>query len=220
MDRLEFDSDNNAIERDGPYFPKVHHQRPRNSREEERALLVADLASHTPLPVDHCNAYHDQMFRAVRDATRKARVRLLAQQLARNNFFCVLRNVGEAARMAMTLFDVIEPIHADGWSPPTYSLLRVGLHYGTVYRIKDSFFGHPQYVGPNIHHALLIEPAAPPGSAVASCNFARYLNVAAGHPYRCKYLGFRRLLAEGPDSYPLYQLVYNQSLRPAPARVA
>jgi hypothetical protein len=159
------------------------------------------------------------MVQAIGEVARQTRIRPLAQQHWGEKLFCVLGNVVDAARFAMALFDVIEPIHKTGSDPRIHSLLRVALHYGPVHRRKDSLFGRPVYLGHNISHALLIEPVALPGFAFTSNKFAAALNTTAGHEFYCNFLGFRKL-AQGRDSYMLYQLVYNQSARPALAKVA
>src|SRR3954470_11556846 len=88
-----FDSEYNVIKPEGPRPDKVEYLRPRNAREERRALLVADLADSEQIPVDRYVEYHDRMVQAIGEVARRTGIRPRAQQHWREKLFCVLDGV-------------------------------------------------------------------------------------------------------------------------------
>jgi class 3 adenylate cyclase len=83
--------------------------------------------------------------------------------------------------------------------------MRVGVHYGTVFRTVDRITGRTTFYGTEVSRAARIEPVTPPGAVFVTEPLAAILTLEARGRFGCSYVG-RIPLAKNYGDYPMYRL--------------
>jgi class 3 adenylate cyclase len=87
----------------------------------------------------------------------------------------------------------VRAIDWDAIGFPAPLQLRLGGHYGPVYRAIDPILKTTTYVGAHVSRAARIEPVTPPGGVYVTEQFATKLALSHGDRFECDYVGVRDL---------------------------
>src|SRR5262249_15896565 len=152
-----------ARERRGP--------RPRK-RQQILAMLFADVVGFSKLDDAHVPSFVAGLMGAI-DRLGRRRPR---GQLSRNTSSAALSylfpSVAEAGRFALALRDLIATPDWTRRGLPGDLNLRIGLHAGPVYVLRDPVLRRTSYNGSHVNWAARIEPITVPGQVYASLPFA------------------------------------------------
>ncbi|MBK5265460.1 MAG: adenylate cyclase, partial [Alphaproteobacteria bacterium] len=83
--------------------------------------------------------------------------------------------------------------------------MRIGVHYGPVYRTLDRVTDRITFYGTEVSRAARIEPVTPPGAVFVTEPFAAILALEAPDRFHSRYVG-KIELAKGYGTYPMYRL--------------
>ncbi len=83
--------------------------------------------------------------------------------------------------------------------------MRIGAHFGPVYRTIDHITGRTTFYGTEVSRAARIEPVTPPGTVFVTEPFAAILALECPDGFACRYVG-RISLAKDYGTFPMYRL--------------
>jgi class 3 adenylate cyclase len=163
-----------------------------NTLERRRcALLFGDFKGFSKLPDRLLPAYVEQVLGTVQSVVQNYNVAV------RNTWgdavYLVLEDVAEAADCALSMQRAVRAIDWDAIGFPAPLQLRLGGHYGPVYRAIDPILKTTTYVGAHVSRAARIEPVTPPGGVYVTEQFATKLALSHGDRFECDYVGVRDL---------------------------
>jgi class 3 adenylate cyclase len=126
-----------------------------------------------------------------------------------DGFFATFRGVGEAGRFALKLAEVVETTDWKSDGLPAEFNIRMALHAGPVFAIRDPVTDRPGYWGGHVSRAARIEPITPPGQVYASQAFAALARDEGECGFACHYVG-RTPLAKDYGTFPTYHVVVSR----------
>jgi adenylate cyclase len=102
--------------------------------------------------------------------------------------YAVIGSASAAASIALDLQDALMDVNYTimGLNPEPH--MRVGAHYGPVFRWQDAT-GALDYYGTQVSRAARIEPITPPGAVYVTEQFAAMLAMESQDPFVCRYVG-------------------------------
>lgn len=112
--------------------------------------------------------------------------------------FAIIDGLAVAADVALDI--VSGPL-----APANDGGMRVGLHFGPVYRMVDPITGRPGYIGTEVTRAARIEPVTPVGQVYVTQPFAAMLALSGDARFRLEYAG-QVDLAKKYGAMALYRL--------------
>jgi class 3 adenylate cyclase len=83
--------------------------------------------------------------------------------------------------------------------------MRIGAHYGPVFKGWDPVVAQPTYYGRALSRAARIEPITPPGAVYVTEAFAAILLLESRGEFTCTYVG-EVTLAKGYGKFRMYDL--------------
>ncbi len=119
--------------------------------------------------------------------------------------YAVIAATPAAARLVLDLQAEIGAVHIGEGADAVRAGLRIGVHYGTIYRDADPITGRPNFYGTEVNRAARIEPITPPGAAYVTESFAAALAIDAPDEFDCFYVG-QVPLAKAYGTFPMYRL--------------
>jgi class 3 adenylate cyclase len=126
-----------------------------------------------------------------------------------DGLFMVFKDVLDCAELAVKLLETIEAVAWEKLGLPKDTTIRIGVHYGPVYRQMDKIIRRYNYFGSHVNRAARIEPVTTPGCIFTSEQFAAELALLGEHDYVTEYVGVEELAKEF-DRCTLYQLARRQ----------
>src|SRR5205085_6091036 len=90
---------------------------------------------------------------------------------------------------AMALQGAMAAVPLETAGLPTTLALRLGGHFGPVYRARDPILKAENYFGAHVSRAARIEPVTPEGSVYVTEPFAAMLALDATREFECDYVG-------------------------------
>jgi len=159
-------------------------------------MLFADVAGYSRIPEWRLPAFltaYGDFLRAV-FGSAVGRAAVYANTWG-DGLYVVFDTVAEAASFAVEL---VEPSRgpvpdwvAFGLGPT--NPMRVGLHTGPVFELKDLFQGRSEFAGQHVNRAARIEPVTVRGCAYASEPFAALLTMQASGRFTVETVGVHSL---------------------------
>jgi class 3 adenylate cyclase len=110
-----------------------------------------------------------------------------------------------AAECAIAMRDSVRRTDWEKHGLPKDLSMRIGLHAGPVYRIREPLLDRQNFFGFHMNQAARIEPITRPGNVYASEAFASLLLADRRNTFDCRYVGVI-VLPKRFGSYPIYHI--------------
>lgn len=164
----------------------------------QRAILFTDFAGFSRLGEQELPQFWADVMGHVAAVLGSAENGIDFQNSWGDAVFAVIVDVTIAARVALDI--VAKPMVAanDGG-------MRVGLHFGPVYRMVDPITGQAGFIGTEVTRAARIEPVTPVGQVYVTQPFAAMLTLAQDNCFKLEYAG-QVNLAKRYGTMALYRL--------------
>ncbi|HEX8644604.1 MAG TPA: adenylate/guanylate cyclase domain-containing protein [Allosphingosinicella sp.] len=169
------------------------------------AILFTDFVGFSKLPEHALPAFWDGVMRCVAEVLDEHGSEVACRNSWGDALYAVTESAPAAAEIALELqarlarFDYAT-LGLDGSGG-----MRVGAHYGSVYRTIDRITGRTTFYGTEVSRAARIEPVTPPGAVFVTEPLAAILALEARQRFHCSYVG-RIALAKNYGDYPMYRL--------------
>ncbi|MGA2614796.1 MAG: TRAFs-binding domain-containing protein [Spirochaetia bacterium] len=179
-------------------------QDPRKSRQTV-AILFADMVGYSKLPEEQVPAYVRGFLSGVSRTLQAS----AAEPLYRNTWgdaICLaFDDALQAAECAIALRDMVRTTDWSQLNLPGSLNVRIGLHAGPVYCVREPLLGRLNVFGFHVNQAARIEPITSPGNVYASESFAALLLTDPRNRLDCRYVGVI-VLPKSFGSYPIYHI--------------
>jgi class 3 adenylate cyclase len=179
-----------------------------DARQELVAMLFADAVGFSMLSDEQILPFVTRFLNRIAGLMREAAMPLAVNTWG-DGFFATFRGVGEAGRFALKLAEVVETTDWKSDGLPAEFNIRMALHAGPVFAIRDPVTDRPGYWGGHVSRAARIEPITPPGQVYASQAFAALARDEGECGFACHYVG-RTPLAKDYGTFPTYHVVVSR----------
>ncbi len=168
------------------------------------AILFADMVGYSRMPEEQVPAYVTGFLHALSDTLRASGAEPLYKNTWGDAICLAFDDPLRAAKCAISMRDMVR---ATDWQklnlPPSLSV-RIGLHAGPVYCIKEPMLGRLNVFGFHVNQAARIEPITSPGNVYGSESFAALLLLDPKNDLDCPYVGDIVL----PKSFGRYKIYH------------
>jgi class 3 adenylate cyclase len=110
-----------------------------------------------------------------------------------------------AAECAISMRDTVRQTDWEKRGLPKDFTMRIGLHAGPVYRVREPLLDRMNFFGSHMNQAARIEPITSPGNVYASEAFASLLLADPRNAFDCRYVGVI-VLPKKFGSYAIYHI--------------
>lgn len=178
-----------------------------------RYLLFADVVGFSKLPEHAVPRYITHFLGGVARLLDTEGFRPLARNTWGDAIYLVYDSLTVAAKAALALQHWCK---GESWHAllkvrrSTQLKLRLGLHAGPVFEMKDPVIGQDCFMGRNTSLAARLEPIAEEGQILASEEFAALAALRGNHSFRLEYVGIRPLPKQS-GSHAVYLLLPGSS---------
>ena len=186
---------------------KTKRKRPPAPRDAPQlvAMLFADIQGFSTFSDEQIVPFVRRLLDRVARLMRNSDQQPLATNTWGDGFFATFRGVGEAGRFALRLARLIQDADWERYGLPADLNIRIALHAGPAYALRDPVTGRPSYWGGHVSRAARMEPITPPGQVYASQAFAALARDEEDCEFVCQYVG-RTPLAKNYGSFPTYHV--------------
>jgi class 3 adenylate cyclase len=187
---------------------KLERPTPRVRSDYERvlaAILFTDFAGFSTLSEAALPAFWDGVMRHVAEVLDDHDEEIGCRNSWGDALYAVTTSAPTAAEIALELQDRLADFDFATLGLDGSGGMRIGVHYGPVYRTMDHITGRTTFYGTEVSKAARIEPVTPPGAVFVTEPFAAILALEAAERFACRYVG-RIPLAKKFGDYPMYRL--------------
>ncbi len=192
--------------------PKIS-RKPRTAREREvsrrkvKIMLFADVKNFSSLKEEQTPLFFSGFLTLVSDLVnelkRKRKVNFL--NTWGDGLYMVFDDVIDCATFALKLLHRVEQTDFKKLKLPEDTTVRVGIHAGPVFELRDPIIHRRNYYGSHVNRAARIEPVTPPGCVYTSEQVAALLAVLGSREIDCEFVGLETLAKEY-DRCALYRI--------------
>lgn len=158
------------------YVRKVQGSYP-ESRRESHAILFADVRGYSKLSDRDIVWYFNVLQPVLAKAIEEFQPEIQHLDTWGDAIFLVTEKASTAARIAVALDNAIAEIDQTSLDLEVPLLMRVGLHYGPVYKLYDSLTKCFTYSSNDVNKTARIEPVTPPGEIFGTEPFVAMLEI-------------------------------------------
>jgi class 3 adenylate cyclase len=169
------------------------------------AILFADMVGYSKLPEEQVPAYVKGFLKGVSETLLASAVEPLYKNTWGDAICLAFDDPVEAADCAISLRDMVRRTDWSRLSLPRSLSVRIGLHAGPVYCVREPLLGRLNVFGFHVNQAARIEPITSPGNVYASESFAALLLTDPRNRLDCRYVGVV-VLPKNFGSYPIYHI--------------
>ena len=159
-----------------PYVRKVQGSYP-VSRREPHAILFADVRGYSKLSDRNIVWYFNVLQPVLAKAIEEFQPEIQHLDTWGDAIFLVTDKASTAARIAVALDNAIDEIDQTSLDLEVPLLMRIGLHYGPVYKLYDSLAQYFTYSSNDVNKTARIEPVTPPGEIFGTEPFVAMLEI-------------------------------------------
>jgi tetratricopeptide (TPR) repeat protein len=145
-----------------------------------RAMLFADVKGFSKLTDEQLPPFAEHVLGAMADVLDRHADAISYCNTWGDAVYAVLTDVVSAAACALEMQEAMEAIDLDACGLPAHLALRLGVHIGPVFPIRDPVLGTQAYMGTHVSRTARIEPVTPPGAVFATEAFAAALELEQG----------------------------------------
>jgi class 3 adenylate cyclase/tetratricopeptide (TPR) repeat protein len=172
---------------------------------ELKSMLFADVKNFSALMDPSLPQFFDRFLGGVNEVIRSLPSQPVASNTWGDGLYLVFDRPSDCAEAALRLLESSQRMPWEDLGLGPSSPLRIGIHTGPVYPVRDPIIERLTYFGSQVTRAARIEPVTMPGCVFASEQFAALLMVESGGDYVCDYIGVEQL-AKDYDRCVLYRL--------------
>ncbi len=174
-------------------IPSRNTQRPRDnyptSRREPHAILFADVRGFSKLCDRDILWYFNELHPKLAQVTDKFRGDIQHIDTWGDAIFLVTEKASTVAQIATALNEVIAEIDQSSLDLEEPLLMRIGLHYGTVYKVYDHLTQCFTFASSDVTKTARIEPVTPPGEVFGTEPFVAMLELEGEEWSTFEYAG-------------------------------
>ncbi len=156
---------------------RKHHGKYPGNRREPHAILFADVRGYSKLSDQEVLWYFNELQPAMAKVINEHRAEVQHLDTWGDAIFLVTEKASTAARIAIELNKAISEIDQSSLSLIEPLLLRIGLHYGPVYKLYDHLTRDFTYSSNEVTKTARIEPVTPPGEIFGTEPFVAILEL-------------------------------------------
>ena len=116
-----------------------------------------------------------------------------------DGLFVVLKDTHVAAKFSLAMQEAIGRVGAQDAEFLNPVELRLGIHYGPIYKIEDPVTKRSNYFGEHVNLAARIEPITPPSQVYVTESFAAQLALSKSVNYKTEYVGYMPMAKDFGD---------------------
>lgn len=167
--------------------------------------FFADFAGYSRLAEADIPKFQTRFMAPIASLLKRYRERILLQHTWGDAIHVVTVDAETTADIAAEIHAVVERVRPAFGGGLSALHLRLGAHYGPVYRDHDAIENSTTYYGSQISFAARIEPITPPGMVFVTEAFAARLALEAPRRFALEYAG-ELALAKRTGNYRLFSL--------------
>lgn len=172
---------------------------------EIMSILFADMVGYSTLKEEQIPGYVQGFLTALSETlTRTGHVPEYKNTWGDAICF-VFNDPLAAADCAIAMRDTVRNTDWEKRGLPKDFSMRIGLHAGPVYRVREPLLDRQNFFGFHMNQAARIEPITRPGNVYASEAFSSLLLTDRRNTFDCRYVGVI-VLPKKFGSYPIYHL--------------
>lgn len=172
---------------------------------ELRAMIFTDFRGFTRLHESVLPVFWKQVMRRMMRVLDRHRVAICYRNTWGDALYAVIVDTKHAAAIALDLQESLRDVDHAALGIDDEPHMRIGAHYGPVYRAKEGASGALNYYGTQVSRTARIEPVTPPGAVYVTEQFAAALAMEAPDAFVCRYVGPIQL-AKGYGALRMYLL--------------
>ncbi|MEW5903052.1 MAG: adenylate/guanylate cyclase domain-containing protein [Pseudomonadota bacterium] len=171
-----------AVARDfGAVHPTLHR--------EPHAILFADVRGFSKLSDHGVLWYFNELHPALAAVIARYRDDVQHVNTWGDAIYLVARRASTVVHIAAELNDAMAAADQSALGLAEPLMLRIGLHYGPVYRLHDHLAGSVTYASTDVTKTARIEPVTPPGEIFGTEPLVAMLELEGEHWARYRYAG-------------------------------
>jgi len=159
-----------------PFVRRSEGDYPENRR-EPHAILFADVRGYSKLGDRDILWYYNELQPVLAKVIDEFRHEIQHLDTWGDAIFLVTEKASVAARIAVELNNAIAAIDQSGIDTDEPLLMRIGLHYGPVYKLYDHLMQSYTYSSNDVTKTARIEPVTPPGEIFGTEPFVAMLEL-------------------------------------------
>ena len=184
-------------------FAGLHHKA--SARREIRAFLFCDFKGFSQLLEHQLPVFEREVLGRFAKVLARYRKQILFRNTWGDGLYVVASNVEHAAGAAIDLLDELAAFNPQDHGLPAHIGIRIGGHFGPVYRLRDPLLRRWNYLGSHVTRTAMIEPVTPVGTAYVTEAFAAALAIQPDSAFECEYAG-QVVAAKQSDTIRMYAL--------------
>lgn len=169
------------------------------------AIIFTDFRGFSKLKEAALPEFWGGVMRIVAEVLEGANESILSRNSWGDALYAVVDNVSTAARIALDLQERLAQYDYTILGISDTAGMRIGVHYGPVYKAADLITGNTNFYGTEVSRAARIEPVTPPGAVFVTEPFAAILALNNSSEFYCNYVG-QIEMAKNYGTYPMYRL--------------
>jgi class 3 adenylate cyclase len=172
---------------------------------ETAAIIFADMVGYSMLKEEQVPGYVQGLLKVLQDALAKSGTHPMHKDTWGDAACMVFADPLAAAQCALSMRDAVTGTDWEKRGLPRGLSMRIGLHAGPVYRIREPLLDRENFFGFHMNQAARIEPITRPGNVYASEAFASLLVADRRNRFDCRYVGVI-VLPKRFGKYPIYHV--------------
>ena len=170
-----------------------------------RAMLFADVAGYSKLTESQIPAFVNHLIAPLGDTLVPFHDHIRYRNTWGDAIYIVFDSVSAAADCALALQETLRLVDLPAVGLPAGLGLRIGMHAGPVFELRDPIRDELNYYGAQVTRAARIEPRTPVGEVYVTHPFAALSAVDGHDSWSCQYVG-RLPAAKDYGIFPMYVL--------------
>ncbi len=170
-----------------------------------RAMLFGDMHGFSALSEPEHLIFIERVLGAFAAVLEEFGARVTYTETAGDGLYVVMDEVAATARCALALQAATRPERIVAMGLPATLGLRLGVHYGPVFRRFDRVIARWRFCGQEVVRTARIEPVTPVGAIYVTEQFAAALALEGAEGLHCDYAGVRPM-AKGYGESRMYAL--------------
>jgi class 3 adenylate cyclase len=175
------------------------------SRQRVISMLFADAVGFSKLAEEQIPAFVERFLGGVREVMDRAGRAPLTCNTWGDGLYFTFDSVIGANECALDLSDLVNGTAWKAFGLPEELNLRIALHAGPAFKIKDPVTRQDGFTGTHVSRAARIEPVTPPGYVYCSEAHAALVALENDDSYSCEFVGNMRY-AKNYGVFPMYSL--------------
>ena len=162
-----------------------------------QAMLFMDFPGFTKLSEGTLPTFWDEVMGGIHNVLKRHKSKILAQNTWGDAVHVVLESPADAAELTLAIQARLAKVDFRSLGLKYPASMRMSLHYGPVYRVKDKITNRTNFFGSQVSEAARIEPVTPAGAVYVTEAFAAALERQDfSHKFECIFVGEVELAKE------------------------